>query len=671
MKKNINLSVGMKVGGGFFLVTLMLIIAGSAGFLGAVKLGETIGYMSDSAWPAAEGGTLMSISIQKQTANTRNVSSGLAPMDENQKSSMALIKEKAIQGIKNIEDSNLLSVEKINNLKNLYDEFNSDQAKLLEAHERFVTARSDAFKGFEQFDSFMKVLDYYNAQIFSLPSINVDDKFDLISSFFLSKNALQTRFYYLQRLLGGENEEVMLDELEGAKEYLEDEVINLTEQELIDNMVRSGEFEAKNTYPEVLEILLEKHTQQFDLVFSTFAEFNAAQASYSLSEERLLNNSRDITDTINQLVATKTESADGTKNAVYQTIILVGIIGILFAVLATIFCIVSVVKPIIEAGKYMKEIAVGDGDLTVRLPVKGRDEIAYMGKNFNTFVEKIHDVIELIIQVAQKLSASAGHLTSVSDATSIATEKQQSGSAQIATALCEMSSTAQDVAKNTSSAEDASKSANQQVSQSQIAVDENKNAIGVLASDMEQAATVIQQLAEESEAVGNILNVIRSIADQTNLLALNAAIEAARAGEQGRGFAVVADEVRTLAQRTQESTTEIQTVIEGLQGKSQDAMAVMEGSRDRADKSVASADKVKELLEGVTQAVTMVLDMNVQIATAAEEQVSVTAEISQTVDTINNMSVETATEAAKAKIEANKVTELVDKMQALTKQFKV
>jgi len=665
------LSVGQKVGGGFLLITIMLIIASSAGFSGAVKLGNTIGYIADSAWPAADGGALMSVSIQQQTASTNKIISGIKPIDASQKSSMDTTKKTAMRGIKNIEDSMLIEPERILTLKSFYAFYNDEQTNLLESHKAFVKARNDAFKGFNDFERFMKVLDYYNSQIFGLPDVDVDDKFELINSFFLSKSILQTRFYYMQRLLGGENKTEMLDSLEGAKENLEDEVYTLSELGLIDNTVRSGEYKGKHTYPQVLEKLLATHIQQFNQVFSTFSKFRKAEKSYNFSEIELLKNSGEIAESIKILVENETDSAENTKSNVYQTIILVSIFGVLIAIVATITSLVSVVKPIIDAGQCMKDIAVGNGDLTVNLPVKGNDEIAYMGKHFNTFVGKIHNVIKLIIQVSEKLSVSASQLKTVSDATSDATEKQQSASIQIATALSEMTSTAQDAAKNTANAEDASNLANQQVSESQVAVTENKNAISALASDIEQAAHVIKQLTDESEAVGNILNVIRGIADQTNLLALNAAIEAARAGEQGRGFAVVADEVRTLAQRTQESTTEIQIVIESLQGKSKDAMTAMEGSRDRAGESVISANKASELLAGITASVTVVLNMNMQIATAAEEQVATTEEINKNVNAINDMSQKTASDASKTKFEADNVTDLVKKMHELTAQFKV
>mgnify|MGYP005814362499 CR=1 FL=1 len=301
---------------------------------------------------------------------------------------------------------------------------------------------------------------------------------------------------------------------------------------------------------------------------------------------------------------------------------------------ATVISIVQIARPIARAAQHMHEIAQGDGDLTVALRIDSRDELGELASSFNAFVAKIRGLVAHASAAMAQLSAAAGQVTAASSSTSEAVHEQASETDQVASAVLEMSAAAQEVARNAVHAADATSDANAETQRGQEVVAGTIRIIEAMAAEVANASAVIARLKNNSVEIGKITEVISSIADQTNLLALNAAIEAARAGENGRGFAVVADEVRTLAQRTRDSTSEIQKMIESLQEGTNEATRAMEQGREQAGQCVQQAKHASESLATISSKVAHISNMNTQIATAAEEQRHVTEEISRNITAI-------------------------------------
>nr|WP_223501909.1 methyl-accepting chemotaxis protein [Pseudomonas sp. BF-R-24] len=331
----------------------------------------------------------------------------------------------------------------------------------------------------------------------------------------------------------------------------------------------------------------------------------------------------------------------------------------------------GIARPLKQMVAMLDDIAQGEGDLTRRLTSDRADELGSIAKGFNTFLAKLQAMITQVVTSVQSVSDSSEHTADIAIRTNTGVHKQMAEIDQVATAVQEMTATAQDVARNATQAAQAASHADQAASQGMQIVRDTSNSIGALAVEIGRAVGVVQTLAKDSENINAILTAIRGIAEQTNLLALNAAIEAARAGEQGRGFAVVADEVRNLAQKTQKATEEIQTMIQQLQQGTRDVVRVMEDSQNRTDESVLHASKAAEALETITQAVSVINDMNTQIASAAEEQSAVADDINRNVINIGQVANEVAGGADESSAASADLTKLAEQQRRLINQFRV
>jgi len=311
------------------------------------------------------------------------------------------------------------------------------------------------------------------------------------------------------------------------------------------------------------------------------------------------------------------------------------------------------------------------GDLTVRVNTSGLKEFHLLGEALSRLIERLVEDVSALHGGSNQLAGAAEELSAVTAETSKGVSQQRSQTEQVATAMNEMSATVQEVARNANSAADHAQTANQGAKEGQSVVRETVGAIKALAREVENAGNVIQQVEQDSVSISSIVDVIRGIAEQTNLLALNAAIEAARAGEQGRGFAVVADEVRSLANRTQESTQEIQTMIERLQSGAHDAVEVMVKGRDWATESVEKAEQAAKVLTTITSAINTINDMNTQIASAAEQQGAVAQEIDRNVTSIHQVANETSEGAVRTASASDNLARLAIELQEMVGHFKV
>ncbi|MCP1465229.1 methyl-accepting chemotaxis protein [Pseudomonas sp. S3E17] len=358
--------------------------------------------------------------------------------------------------------------------------------------------------------------------------------------------------------------------------------------------------------------------------------------------------------------------ASGTLKA-----LLVGAAAGLLGLLLIWLTATGVTRPINSVAAMLKDIASGDGDLTQRLAYAKKDELGELVNWFNRFLDKLQPTIAQIKQSITEARGTADQSSAIARQTSEGMQVQFREIDQVATASNEMSATAHDVANSASNAASAARGADHSAREGMSIIEQSTRDITTLAEEVSKAVGEVEALAVNSEQIGSVLEVIRSIAEQTNLLALNAAIEAARAGESGRGFAVVADEVRNLAKRTQDSVEEIRQVIERIQSGTRGVVATMHSSQSQAQSNAGQIHQAAQALGKISDAVTVISDMNLQIASAAEQQSAVAEEVNRNVSAIRTVTETLTGQATESAAISSQLNALASQQMKLMDQFKV
>ncbi|KZL39706.1 chemotaxis protein [Pseudomonas syringae pv. syringae] len=368
------------------------------------------------------------------------------------------------------------------------------------------------------------------------------------------------------------------------------------------------------------------------------------------------------------VVGLATDARSSAQNSLYVAVAIVVLMLIVVLWLASVI-IRNIKVAVVDVNRTL--MALSTRDLTARTRYVGKDEFGEISRNLDNMAQQISDVIRDIGSATAQVATAAEQSSAVALQTNQNVAQQRQGTDQVATAISEMSATVKDVARSTTDAAEMSQRVNNSTLQGKTEIDNTIGLIQGLSVQAEETSRIIDELKGESNSISSVLDVIRGVADQTNLLALNAAIEAARAGEQGRGFAVVADEVRNLAKKTQDSTVSIQKMIANLQSGSERAAASMQETLGKAQEGASNVVRAGELLEEIAEGIATISDRNIQVASAAEEQSLVAEEIHRNVDDINSLVIQVSAGAEQTAVTSRELARLAEQQQGLVGRFKV